>query len=867
MTHKGIPFYVTYFIVLFLSISVVLAQETASGGGGAGAVASSAPTQTTAPEPTKETTQTTTTQPTTETTTTTTTPTEPKEITPIEVQPVSPPPEIKPIETQPVCPSSPKPITCNQNEGLKSRFDDKGCVVGYECTSVNLETACPEVPPSTISCREGEQLNKLTDDKGCIVGYNCVSTVPHQTTQTCPPPPTTKPECRDGNVVPIISGDGCVSGYNCIPSGCRQDMDPKNGFSRIVCETATAKMCPAEDEQAKHKQQCISQGGNPVAFSDPSGCTFYDCRFTKEGVLPDPIRGHEKCPAVNEIDDAIRSCRATGLFGAIAFEGGCKIVKCVQQQEKKCKTIDPGERLMLEESCQKKNLPVLKDYDENGCATFRCGENKQDFCPRDVPPEAFRKCQEKGGEMVVKKDEKGCVAYSSCVQRGDERDAYVAPVENVPEPTELLQVALKLEQLKVELKRLTQQANDIASFYSNSGEEDEARFQRVASMFDSAVEKVDEIRNKIRNNLDSLTTDDLLEIKRDLKQFKDVMLKDIVYVMLSNSDEVKETIKASKQISVRTAKIEDVQASGSNCGTDGLCFDRAFRVCKPVAFQPEGRSGPIITVVGVENNICLVKARLPEDQGPPPGTIPGINPPYEMTCRFKDYSFGVRGPEDFLPNCEGPMVELMKKFGTEGPGGQGGQRFEGPGGCNGPEECDDFCRSNPNVCLEWCEDNPGICPQEKVRGGIEEFREPQRSQEFEASRGFGQQSGGIKCPDGICDDFERSTGACAQDCGKLGIQSSEGDRCDCTWAAGSREHPRGCPVLCSNYPDQALCEAQANNGCAWSYGIGPSQPVQRALQEQPVSKAPQQVQACVGCLNNGVCDIGECSECIDCLRR
>jgi hypothetical protein len=34
-----------------------------------------------------------------------------------------------------------------------------------------------------------------------------------------------------------------------------------------------------------------------------------------------------------------------------------------------------------------------------------------------------------------------------------------------------------------------------------------------------------------------------------------------------------------------------------------------------------------------------------------------------------------------------------------------------------------------------------------------------------------------------------------------------------------------------------------------------------------VSPAPVGVQACVGCLNNGVCDIGECSECVDCLRR
>ncbi len=88
-----------------------------------------------------------------------------------------------------------------------------------------------------------------------------------------------------------------------------------------------------------------------------------------------------------------------------------------------------------------------------------------------------------------------------------------------------------------------------------------------------------------------------------------------------------------------------------------------------------------------------------------------------------------------------------------------------------------------------------------------------------------------------------------------------GGRCDCTWAAGSPEHPRGCPVLCSDYSyDEASCEAQAINGCAWLPGV------EGIRAPQPMEQPAPTVQACVGCFNNGVCDVGECSECIDCLK-
>ena len=84
----------------------------------------------------------------------------------------------------------------------------------------------------------------------------------------------------------------------------------------------------------------------------------------------------------------------------------------------------------------------------------------------------------------------------------------------------------------------------------------------------------------------------------------------------------------------------------------------------------------------------------------------------------------------------------------------------------------------------------------------------------------------------------------------------EGGGCECTWASGSREHPMGCPVLCSDFSyDQASCEAQARNGCTWFGG-----------RMEPVEMEERVVQACVGCFNNGICDVGECNECVDCLK-
>ncbi len=748
--------------------------------------------------------------------------------------------------SQTTCPAPPAPPLCAENQGLSTKFDDKGCVIGYDCveisrTEVGQVATCPEIQQPKIECTTNEQLSKITDDKGCVVGYNCVSTAvsPPEAPQVCPTLVPEKPSC-DGSVVPVFDR-GCLISYTCVPQGCSQETD-QSGFIRVVCEHKT--VCPGDSQQAEIRSKCYEQGGTPVPFNDHSGCVFYDCRFDNREINPNPISGYQKCPTREEEKNMIDRCRESGFAPSFIFEGGCKIVKCSQEAKPVCQYVAESEKTRIDNECSSHGLPVVRDIDKSGCAFYRCGESSQMTCQRNVPPEAYKKCDSIGGEMIAKTSRDGCVVFSECVMPGDDKYVRVEEPTEIPDATVLINLALKLEQLKIELDRLAVESREIEKYYGSVNSLDEERYKRVAAMFEAAADKVDEIRAKIRDNVDTMTIDDLVEIKHDIKYIKEVTLKDILYLMLSNSDDVKETLELSKKVSTES-NFEDIERNAKDCGTDGSCFDRAIRSCKPVTFRPEGRSGPIISILGVEGGACVMRVTMTEGNIPPGFTKDS----FFMDCRIKNYAIGVRGPEDVIPYCEGPMAKFAKeRFGGTGevsgqsfpppeggPGGcetvkecteycidnydecvkwtkehpaygsppsleelrrfktsgfeeefERGARFAGPGGCEGPEECDRFCRENPEECIKWCKENPDICPQERAKP-LREFRQP---------------SGEIKCPDGVCDEFERANPyECPQDCGEV------------------------------------------------------SQEVQ-----------PSGVQACVGCLNNGICDIGECSECVDCLK-
>lgn len=809
------------------------------------------------------------------------------------------------------CPAPPPAPTCGQGEYLYHKYDDKSCLAGYECRKSTSTTTCPTqvpypqcaadqyirtvydestkcpvrhecvkyegrkcpAPPPFAGCAPDEHAVEDRDPNGCAIGFRCqkgerraacgnniceegeadnpggcgpnadprcigppaqVGTCP----QDCRPKQGTcgnnicEPgedrhclqDCRtttgpgkcgdsvcdpgeDANSCPSdckVPGKTCPLTLNCadgsqvacrqdsdrcrcdqcpvtnLPQGCRQEPDEK-GFVTVRCEhRQECREVPQEERIA-----CTEKGGTPVFRKDETGCKRFECSFGAGGGLFTP---HEpSCPTGDEVKKGIDKCFELGLRGVVKYERGCPAATCTEKGEEKRHCAEPSgeEREKFDSECRSKGGRLARFVNHDGCPQVTCYEEQS--CQRELPEEAYKACGAKGGEIAVKRDHNGCVVFSDCLHRGNIEESYIEESDRRVEPAELLQIALNLERLKVELDKLARETRHIAEYYKGTGSSESERFERVSDMFAAAGEKIDEIKNRIRSDADSMDREDLREIRKDVRYVKDIMIKDILFLMLSNGEEVK--------------KIK--QGDSTDCEDDNSCFNEAFRVCKPIKFYPEGDEGPEVTVTGLEDGKCVMKAVLPADKGPPAGVVPG-GPPWEMTCRIEKYALGVSNPEtDIFPHCQGSMLELIKRFGVPDGGNKGPPGI--PGKCSG-RECKEYCQRGPEEakeCMQYFGGGRG-------GGGEDEFRE---GRDFRGGGEFG-------------DEFERG--------GRFegpGFESGRGG------FEERRFEPRG---------------------------PGPGR---EGTGVRPVSTASPEPAACVGCLNNGVCDPNECVGCADCARR
>jgi len=417
------------------------------------------------------------------------------------------------------------------------------------------------------------------------------------------------------------------------PENCKEQKDSNTGYTNYVCEKKTEEKCPELSVDVKEK--CESNSGKLTIKKDRRGCEFTDCRF-KEEFNPDKkfiLKKFDRCPTDAELNEYQSSCEKSGGTLKTSLEGGCKIGFCLNADENECeREINPKFEKEIEEKCKKEGLVVVKDFDPRGCTVLHCGE--QDFCKK-VPKNAYSECENQGGELVVKTDERGCATFSECVRPGDEK-VYLEEHEKIteiPDETELLSLALKLEELKVSFDKMSTQAKDLANYYKSTGSSEAKKLTRVADMFAAATGKIDEIKTALRNKLTTITPADLEEIKLEIRTIRKVTLKDILYVMLSTKDDVKDIVDEKEK----------------DCGIDGLCFDKSFRICQKAIMRSD-QEGTFVRITGESDGKCLMEAEA---------KVAGIA--VSMKCEVPNYALGFKNPEtDVLPYCTGGLVDAIK---------------------------------------------------------------------------------------------------------------------------------------------------------------------------------------------------------------
>ncbi|MBI4020007.1 MAG: hypothetical protein HY367_01635, partial [Candidatus Aenigmarchaeota archaeon] len=315
-------------------------------------------------------------------------------------------------------------ITCPGATTCKAYVNEDRCYV-KECydPSGNVATRAVDCPSSTGTCEE------YRNEQGCYVkvckAENGTSTRSVDCSGGFACPDLYGPVCgADGKTYTNecfaraanarIAHDGPCEGTS--EPSCRQVTDDK-GYVHYLCPTSVA--CPVITDD--FFERCKQAGGEPVVKEDENSCRTPYCDFGGK-VVPfpriTPWKDHPVCPTPEHVDESLRKCTNAGLAAVVVVEGSCKLARCIEPGtgEPVCRSITAEQKDRVVAECTNRGLKAADGIDKNGCRFLRCAEDEH---ISEIPEEAYVRCREQGGEMVVRKDGQGRIVYAKCVLPGN----------------------------------------------------------------------------------------------------------------------------------------------------------------------------------------------------------------------------------------------------------------------------------------------------------------------------------------------------------------------------------------------------------------------------------------------------------------
>lgn len=441
----------------------------------------------------------------------------------------------------------------------------------------------------------------------------------------------------------VCSGDLGESSFNCpadcaeqpAPAGflCEEKLDPISGATFTDCtigEQELLEVCFKEPLEVV--DSCLSAGGEPVNQVDEFGCHFTKCEFA--GAQTDAVFLEAQCPTQEQIDLFAQECIEQGLIVKMEKTvNGCFEPKCTgleQTFEDVCPAPTIGEIEALTQSCSAQNGSIEYRYDEKGCKVAECIAGTASTCYQ-VPQMAMETCALHGGEMVILKDESGCVNYSYCLTDDGGEFEFVPIAEQELAPAEELRaIGGEINDLGVILDGIVSQLELLKDFYS--GENDVQSLVRVvaaSSIISNAKEELGEISEFMLTS--NVRADDASRIRADFGAI---------------SQDIKEALAVLLQPPAQVGGVHE-------CGSSIECFEKNLITCTPSTASIVEDLVYGVEISGLEGQRCAVKVSAELIFGPS-----------SMVCNYEDYAKGFsEGAEDFFNSCEGTLLDYMLQRG------------------------------------------------------------------------------------------------------------------------------------------------------------------------------------------------------------
>ena len=293
-------------------------------------------------------------------------------------------------------------------------------------------------------------------------------------------------------------------------------------------------------------------------YTDEQGCKVKDCADgEKEISCPTKIsrntyrNAYWQCQSGVEFNEGGESsCKPVGLWKNYAEEA-CKnecsadTNKCGVNSFKVWEECYDGTPTLtstqstetvssLKEECYANNSNLVAEVDENGTKQYLCKVQNPNACTKkeDLPKEKILDCEGRGGEFATQADESGCLTYVECIGEKIFDSNKKVDSEILNDKIKLLDLAMKLETAKIELLKIAAKVNAIADYYAEQGNPDANNFYKAANILEAAANKLDEIKDEIKNNIDSLTPEKIESIREYIRDIKEEMLKEALLAML-----------------------------------------------------------------------------------------------------------------------------------------------------------------------------------------------------------------------------------------------------------------------------------------------------------------------------------------------